>query len=210
MGHSVAVIGASGYAGGEVVRFVDEHDRLDLVYLGAHSRAGAVLAEVHPHLRSGDRPLGSSGVEHIPDVDLAFLALPHGASWEIGVRLAERGSKVVDLGSDFRLDTNRRYAEAYGSDHPLPDQLGAWRYGLPELFDVAGADRVAVPGCYPTAVLLAIVPLLRAGAVTGGPVVADCLSGVSGAGRVLRKDLLFGEIGEGVARVPGDQPPPPS
>jgi N-acetyl-gamma-glutamyl-phosphate reductase len=198
LGHTVAVLGASGYAGGEVVRFVDEHDGLDLVYLGAHSKAGGVLGEVHPHLTGGDRPLGPHDLDLIPDVDLAFLALPHGASWELGHRLVERGSKVVDLGSDYRLDTNDRYAAAYGSDHPLPDQLPKWAYGLPELFDLEGADRVASPGCYPTAVLLAIVPLVRAGLVEPGTVVADCLSGVSGAGRSLRDDLLFGSVAEGV------------
>jgi len=198
VGHSVAVLGASGYAGGEVVRFVDAHDGLDLVYLGAHSKAGGVLGEVHPHLAGGDRPLGPHDLGQIPDVDLAFLALPHGASWELGHQLAERGSKVVDLGSDYRLDTNDRYANAYGTDHPLPDQLSEWAYGLPELFDLTGAERVASPGCYPTAVLLAIVPLVRAGLVDAGTIVADCLSGVSGAGRSLRDDLLFGSVAEGV------------
>jgi N-acetyl-gamma-glutamyl-phosphate reductase len=194
----VAVLGASGYAGGEVVRFVDEHDGLDLVYLGAHSKAGCVLGEVHPHLTGGDRPLGSHDLDQIPDVDLAFLALPHGASWELGHRLAERGSKVVDLGSDYRLDTNDRYAGAYGMNHPLPEELGRWAYGLPELFDLEGESRVASPGCYPTAVLLSIVPLIRAGLVEQGTIVADCLSGVSGAGRSLRDDLLFGAVAEGV------------
>lgn len=198
MGHTVAVLGASGYAGGEVVRFVDSHDGLDLVYLGAHSKAGGVLGDVHPHLCGGDRPLSAHALDSIPDVDLAFLALPHGASWDIGHQLAERGSKVVDLGSDYRLDSNSRYAAAYGGDHPLPEQLPVWRYGLPELFDLTGADRVAAPGCYPTAVLLAIVPLVRAGLVEPGTIVADCLSGVSGAGRALKEDLLFGAVAEGV------------
>lgn len=181
-----------------MVRFVDAHEGLDLVYLGAHSKAGDALGDVHPHLANPHRPLGSHALADIPDVDLAFLALPHGASWELGHALAERGSKVVDLGSDYRLDTNDRYFSAYGGDHPLPDQLGAWRYGLPELFDLSGADRVASPGCYPTAVLLAIVPLIRAGLVDRGTIVADCLSGVSGAGRSLKEDLLFGNVAEGV------------
>jgi N-acetyl-gamma-glutamyl-phosphate reductase len=198
LGYSVAVLGASGYAGGEVVRFVDRHDRLDLVHLGAHSRAGGVLGDVHPQLANPHRPLAGLELASVPDVDVAFLALPHGASWEIGHALAERGVKVVDLGSDYRLDTNERYLAAYGTDHPLRDQLGAWRYGLPELFDLTGADRVAAPGCYPTAVLLAIVPLIRAGLVDEGTIVADCLSGVSGAGRKLDEGLLFGSVAEGV------------
>ena len=106
---------------------------------------------------------------------------------------------MVDLGSDFRLDTARqRYEEAYGSPHPLPSQLGQWRYGLPELFDLSGADRVASPGCYPTATLLAIAPLLKEGVIEPTGIVADCLSGVSGAGRSLKEELLFGEVAEGV------------
>lgn len=196
MGLSVAILGASGYAGGELVRLVDDHDGLDLVFLGAHTQAGGVLADVHPQLPGGDRRLEPN--DQVPDVDLVFLALPHGASAELGHRLAETGAKVVDLGSDFRFDTPDRYRAAYGSEHPLPDQLGRWRYGLPELIDLTGADRVASPGCYPTAVLLAITPLLAAGLIGPGPVVADCLSGVSGAGRGMSEELSFGAVDEGV------------
>lgn len=192
-------MGASGYAGGEVVRFIDDHPEFDLVHLGAHSKQGGLLSEVHPHLRAGERPLGSNELADIPDVDIAFLALPHGVSWKIGHELAARGTKVVDLGSDYRLDDNDRYLDAYGTDHPLPDELEAWVYGLPELFDVTGADRVAAPGCYPTAVLLASVPLYRAGVVGDGVIVADCLSGVSGAGRGVKEGLMYGAIDEGVA-----------
>ncbi|MEX2278967.1 MAG: N-acetyl-gamma-glutamyl-phosphate reductase, partial [Acidimicrobiia bacterium] len=195
---SVAVLGASGYAGGELVRMLDEHPAMDLVHLGAHSKAGALLSDVHPQLRDGDRVLGSN--RDLPDgVDLVFLALPHGASWEMGEALATAGIDVVDLGSDYRLDSDTRYRAAYGSPHPLPDRLGSWQYGLPELFDLAGAHTVASPGCYPTAVLLAITPLVRAGLVdVSVPIVADCLSGVSGAGRSLRENLLFGSVAEGV------------
>jgi N-acetyl-gamma-glutamyl-phosphate reductase len=199
MSLSVAVIGASGYAGGEVVRIIDNHPHFDLVYLGAHSKQGGVLSEVHPHLQGGDRPLNSNELADVPDVDVAFLALPHGVSWKIGHELAERGTKVIDLGSDYRLDSNERYLDAYGTDHPLPDQLGRWGYGLPELFDVAGSDRVAAPGCYPTAVLLASVPFARAGVLGTGVIVADCMSGASGAGRGVKESLMYGAIDEGVS-----------
>lgn len=196
---TAAVLGASGYAGGEVVRFLDDHPLFEAAYLGANTAAGRRLGEVHPHLAGSDRVLGSQDMEAIPEVDLAFLALPHGASWEIGRRLADRGMVVVDLGSDYRLDTDERYQAAYGSPHPLPGELGSWRYGLPELFDLTGARRIAAPGCYPTAVLLAFAPLLAAGLVAeGAVVVADCLSGVSGAGRGLQESLLFGSIDQGV------------
>lgn len=196
----VAVLGASGYAGGELVRLLDEHPVFQLVHLGAHSKQGARLAEVHPQLADGDRILGGNDAESVPsDTDLVFLALPHGASWKTGEELANAGMSVVDLGSDYRLDTDERYQAAYGEPHPLPDRLAEWRYGLPELFDLTGATRVASPGCYPTAVLLAIVPLLRAGVVDiSTPIVADCMSGVSGAGRSLKENLLFGSVAEGV------------
>lgn len=192
-----AVLGASGYAGGELVRILDQHPGFDLVHLGAHSHEGGVLGDVHPQLRGADRPLGVIGAGVGP-LDLAFLALPHGASAQLGHELREQGIKVVDLGSDYRLDSAERYAGAYGLAHPFPRELGQWRYGLPELFDVKDASAVASPGCYPTAVLLAIAPLVGAGAVASRGVVADCLSGVSGAGRSLSNEFLFGEIAEGV------------
>jgi N-acetyl-gamma-glutamyl-phosphate reductase len=198
MGIRTAVFGASGYAGGELVKLIDGHAGFDLVYLGAHSHAGGVLRDVHPQLPDGDRPLGPNDPAGSMGIDLAFLALPHGASAAIGPELSKSGVKVIDLGSDFRLDTTARYEEAYGSPHPLPSQLGQWRYGLPELFDLSGAERVASPGCYPTATLLAIAPLLRERVIEPTGIVADCLSGASGAGRALKEELLYGEVAEGV------------
>lgn len=197
--YTAAILGASGYAGGEVVRFLDDHPVFEPVHLGANTQAGRRLGEVNPHLGGPDRVFSSNDPDQVPDVDVAFLALPHGASWEIGHLLAERGTTVIDLGSDYRLDTDRRYEDAYGTPHPLAEQLGSWVYGLPELFDLEGAKRIAAPGCYPTAVLLAFAPLLAAGVVAPGhTVVADCLSGVSGAGRGLKESLLFGAIDQGV------------
>ncbi|CAN5272669.1 N-acetyl-gamma-glutamyl-phosphate reductase [soil metagenome] len=192
-----AVFGASGYAGGELVRILDEHPGFEIVHLGAHRHEGGVLADVHPQLRNGERPLGAVGLE-IGPIDIAFLALPHGASAALGYGLRQQGVKVVDLGSDYRFDTEERYAEAYGGNHPFPAELGQWRYGLPELFDVKDASAVASPGCYPTAVLLAIAPLIQAGAIANTGIVADCLSGVTGAGRSVAEEFLFGGVAEGV------------
>lgn len=191
-----AVFGASGYAGGELVRLLDSHDGFDLVHLGAHTHAGGLLGEVHPQLDRGDRPLGSN--ELVSDIDFAFLALPHGSSAMLGHQLRQQGTKVVDLGSDYRLDSPARYLEAYPSPHPFPGELADWRYGLPELFDVKEAAAVASPGCYPTAVLLAVGPLLAQGLIEPRGIVADCLSGVSGAGRALAEEFLFGEVADGV------------
>ena len=199
MALQVAIFGASGYAGGELIRLVDDHPELEIAYLGAHSRAGSQLGDVHPHLGGGRRELESIGAG-IPDgIDLAFLGLPHGSSWETARQLADAGVAVFDLGSDYRMDTPERYTAAYGSPHPLPDELSRWVYGLPELFGDAlpGARRVAVPGCYPTSALLGLVPLLSAGLIEG-PIVVDSMSGVTGAGRGLKAGLLYGAVDESV------------
>lgn len=199
MALQVAIFGASGYAGGELIRLVDDHPGLEVAYLGAHSRAGSQLREVHPHLGGGHRGLEPIGAG-VPDgTDLAFLGLPHGSSWETARRLADAGISVFDLGSDYRMDTPERYAAAYGSPHPLPDELSRWVYGLPELFGDAlpGAGRVAVPGCYPTSALLGLAPLLASGLIEG-PIVVDSMSGVTGAGRGLKAGLLYGAVDESV------------
>ena len=200
MSHAVAIFGSSGYAGGELIRLIDGHPDLEIAYLGAHTAAGKDLGSVHPHLRGGDRVLHLNDPSAAPEVDLAFLALPHGASAEPAMDLLDRGIVVVDIGSDFRLDTPERYVAAYESDHPYPDELGRWVYGLPELFrrDVAGADRVAVPGCYPTSAILPLAPVIAAGLVDPTGIIVDSMSGVSGAGRAVHADLHFGAIDESV------------
>jgi len=199
MPDTVAIFGSSGYAGGELIRLLDGHPDLEIAYLGAHTAAGEDLGSVHPHLRDGDRVLRSNDPS-APDVDLAFLALPHGASAEPAMALLDRGIAVVDIGSDFRLDTPERYRAAYDSDHPYPDELGRWVYGLPELFrrDIAGADRAAVPGCYPTSAILPLAPVLAAGLVDPTGIIVDSMSGVSGAGRGVHADLHFGAVDESV------------
>jgi N-acetyl-gamma-glutamyl-phosphate reductase len=196
MGHRVAVVGASGYAGGELVRLLDDHPAFDVVYLGANSRAGLELGEVHPHLSGGGRVLGPVDPGSVPLVDFAFLALPHGASALPAAALLDRGVRVVDLGSDYRLDAPDRYHTAYGEAHPLPDRLAEWPYGLPELFGDALADAagVAAPGCYPTAAVLGLAPLVAAGLIRPTGIVVDAVSGVSGAGRSLREGLQFGAV----------------
>jgi N-acetyl-gamma-glutamyl-phosphate reductase len=198
MGHRIAIFGASGYAGGELVRLVDGHPAFDLMYLGAHSSAGRRLADVHPHLAHGDRILEGNDPSAVGGIDLAFLALPHGESAIPAMALLERGVRVVDLGSDFRLDTPERYTAAYGAAHPYPEQLGEWTYGLPELFgaEIRGARKVAAPGCFPTSAVLALAPLVRAGLVSA-PIVVNSLSGASGAGRAPKPHLTFGAIDEG-------------
>ena len=196
----IGIAGVSGYVGGELVRLVDGHPRLELAYLAAHSRAGQALGSVHPHLAGSDRVLQPFDVEAMSDLDLVFLALPHGKSTLPAISLTERGLRVVDVGSDFRLDTPARYVEAYAADHEDPSELGQWAYGLPELFrdSIDRASKVAVPGCYPTSVAIALGPLLAAGAIEPTGLVVSSLSGVSGAGRALLPELLFGALAESV------------
>lgn len=197
---SVGVIGASGYAGGEVVRLLDAHPELTLDVIAGHTSAGTNLEEVHPQLTGGDRVLASHETALQADVDLMFLALPHGTSAVPAMALLDRGVKVVDLGSDFRLSDLDRYESAYGPGHPYPDQLGRWPYGLPEMGrgEISKSDRVAVPGCYPIGAILAMSPLVAAGLIDPTGIVVDALSGVSGAGRGAKADLTFGAVDEGV------------
>lgn len=194
----VAVLGASGYAGGELVRLIDGHPEMELVYIGAHSKAGQHLGMVHPNLGGGDRILGTLNPSDVPDVDVVFFALPHGASATPALELLDRGALLVDLGSDFRIADPQRYTAAYGAEHPAPEQLGQWVYGLPELNrkQLPGANRIAVPGCYPTSALLALGPLVAQGLVDTKGIIVDALSGVSGAGRSVKADLQFGAISD--------------
>lgn len=200
MSVTAAVVGASGYAGGELIRILDAHPGFDLGPLSAHSRSGESLGDVHPNLSGGERVLVPFDADAFANVDVVFLALPHGASAGPAMDLVDRSVTVVDLGSDFRLNSNAAYRNAYGDDHGFPEQLGRWAYGLPELFgdSIAVSDRVAVPGCYPTSAVLAIAPLMGAGLVESGGIVVDSLSGVTGAGRSTSAATSFGAIDESV------------
>ncbi len=201
MGHLVGIFGASGYAGGELIRLVDGHPHLEAAVLAGKSSVGASLGEIHPQLSGRERKLVALDAAAAEGLDLVFLALPHGASAQLGMDLIDLGLAVADLGSDFRFQSATRYTEAYGQDHGYPDQLGHWVYGIPELFrdSIRGVDRVAVPGCYPTSAILALGPLLGAGLIESSPIVVDAMSGVSGAGRSAKPHLTFGAVDEGVS-----------
>lgn len=192
MGIRVAVAGASGYAGGELLRLIAGHPELDLVAATAHSQAGAPVAAVHPHLVGLDLTFAGTDAASFADADLVFLALPHGESAAIAATLPA-GVKVVDLGADHRLRDAAAWVRYYGGRH-----AGAWTYGLPELpgqrDQIAAADRVAATGCYAVAITLAIAPLIAAGAVDPADVVAVAASGTSGAGRSAKTHLLASEV----------------
>lgn len=193
MGLRVAVAGASGYAGGELLRLVSGHPDLQLATATAHGSAGAVLGSVHPHLVPyADRVLEPTSPELLADADLVFLALPHGASAALAARLP-RSVRVVDLGADHRLVDPVDWAAAYGGPH-----AGHWAYGLPELpgarETLRGASRVAGPGCHATAAALGMAPLLAAELIQPADVVVVSVTGVSGAGRAGSAQLLGAEL----------------
>jgi N-acetyl-gamma-glutamyl-phosphate reductase len=211
----VAVLGASGYAGGELVRLLAGHDRFEVVYLGGRSTAGKTLADAHPHLAglpiAGEVLQDGEPGDVAAAADVVFTALPHGASAAIVPDLRAAGRTVVDLAGDFRLPAEA-YPEWYGFVHPAPTLLGEAVYGLPELFGgaVAGAGLVANPGCYPTPVILGLAPLLAAGLVELGPIRVDGKTGLSGAGRAAVESSLFAATEDSVRpyRLPRHQHTP--
>ena len=193
MGYRVAVAGASGYAGGEVLRLVSAHPGLEITAVTAHGNVGQPVGEVHPNLRSlvGLRFTGTTP-DTLGDADLVFLALPHGASSTLAAAL-DPAQKIVDLGSDHRLVDAAAHERYYGGDFHAP-----WTYGLPELpgrrSEIASATRVANTGCHAVAVILAAAPLVAAGLASPADVVVTSASGTSGAGRAALSHLLGSEV----------------
>lgn len=193
MGIRVAVAGASGYAGGELLRLLAGHPDLEVGPVTAHARAGERLGHVHPQLVTlADRVLAPTTPEALGSADLVLLALPHGESGPLAAVLPA-GLPVVDLGADHRLTDPEAWAAAYGGEH-----AGSWTYGLPELPGqreaIAASRRVAVTGCYAVAITLALAPLVAAGLVEPDDVVAVAASGTSGAGRGSKAHLLGSEV----------------
>ena len=196
MAERVAVLGAAGYAGAVASSLLHRHPHFELVHVTARSDAGTRLDAVHPRTRV-PLALEEYDVERHSQVDAAVVAYPHGAAAPVVAELRSRGVRVVDLSADFRLHDRAVYEDWYGA-HGAPDLIGDAVYGLPELHrdEIAGAGLVANPGCYPTAAILALAPLARAGLL--GDVVIDAKSGVSGAGREPTHDKHFVSVDETV------------
>jgi N-acetyl-gamma-glutamyl-phosphate reductase len=195
----VGIVGATGYVGAELIRILSRHPNVDIVGLAGRDRHDEPIGGHHPHLASTDL----SVTTQLPEVDAAFLALPHGAAVDLVPDLIAAGTAVIDLGPDFRLRDPDDYPRWYGFEHPRPDLLERAVYGLPELHrdelrGLVDAEVAIVgsPGCYPTATLLALAPLARAGLI--GDLVVDAKSGVSGAGRDPKPEMMFGEVDESV------------
>ena len=211
MTFSVAIAGASGYAGGEVLRLLAGHPEFEVTTVTAHSNSGALLGEVHPHLRDfAHMRLVETTADNLAGHDVVFLALPHGASGAIAAQLPE-DVLVIDCGADHRLESKADWAAFYGGEY-----AGAWAYGIPELLvstgstDVAGiatatqpakqrdalagAKRIAAPGCNASAVSLALAPGIAAGIIEPTDIVSVLAVGPSGAGKAARVDLLGSEL----------------
>jgi N-acetyl-gamma-glutamyl-phosphate reductase len=196
----VAVVGASGYAGGETLRLLSEHPGVEVATVTAHSSAGKRLSEVAPHIDLGHDPvLQETGVQTLRGHDVVVLALPHGQSGTIAasLRAEDPDVLVLDLGADHRLESAQEWSDYYGSEHS-----GTWTYGMPELpladgtrqrEQLVGAREIAVPGCNATAVTLALAPLVRAEVIDPAHLSAVLPVGYSGAGRSAKQHLLFSE-----------------
>ncbi len=196
-----AVLGASGYTGADLIRLAARHPNIQITALIAKGHAGQPLAQVFPHLASLDLPkLLTSDEVDWSTVDMAFCGLPHGTAHSEIKKLPER-VKVVDMSADFRLRDLGTYTEWYGGEHGAPELIEGAVYGLTEHYrdEIKSARLVACPGCYPTAVLLALLPLLKAKLIAGEDIIIDAKSGVSGAGRSLKQNILFAEAGEGLS-----------
>jgi len=199
MSLSVAVAGASGYAGGELLRLLSQHPDLEVTTVTAFQNAGQPLVAVQPHLRSfAHLTLRETTAEVLSGADVVFLALPHGASGALTAQLPD-DVLVIDCGADHRLTDPAAWAEFYGGDY-----FGAWNYGLPELItgpngerqreQLLGATRIAVPGCNVTAITLGLAPGIAAGIVEPHDLVSVLAVGTSGAGKSLKTELLASEV----------------
>jgi N-acetyl-gamma-glutamyl-phosphate reductase len=200
-----AIVGASGYTGMELLRLLLVHPGVELVAATSRQEAGRAIGEVFPRFR------GAAGAELtfiVPEAEaiaatgaeVAFLALPHGVAAEIARDLLDRGLRVIDLSADFRLSDAAVYREFYHHEHPAPELLAEAVYGLPEVRaeEIRAARLVASPGCYPTSIILPLLPLLRDGLIDPESIVAISMSGVSGAGKKADLALLFCECNESV------------
>ena len=199
----VAIIGASGYSGEELVRLLARHPNVDLAAVTSRSLAGTYVADCMPGLRHlvGDLSFVASEPTAIAadeSLSVVFLALPHGVASEYAEPLYEAGKTVIDLSADFRLSSKETYRQYYGGDHPAPHLLSAAPYVLPELAksDWKSAPLIACPGCYPTSVQIPLVPLLEAGLVAHESIIINSYSGVSGAGRKVAEDFIYCERNE--------------
>ena len=196
----VGIVGGTGYTGAELLRLLARHPGARVRQLTSRQEAGTRADAMFPQLRGlcGDLEFSAPDVDALAACQAVFFATPHGAAMQLAPRLLERGVKVLDLSADFRLKDPATFKQWYRLDHAAPQLLGEAVYGLPEAnrAELVGARLVAVPGCYPTAVQLGLLPLVENQFALTSSLIADCKSGVSGAGRELKSTSLFAEAAE--------------
>jgi N-acetyl-gamma-glutamyl-phosphate reductase len=199
----VAVLGASGYTGEELVRLLLRHPHAELVAVTSRQYVGKTVAEIFPRTAPYSVAKSLQFTEASPEkiaqlAEIVFLALPHGVAVEFAGPLLQAGARVIDLSADFRIKDAATYREFYGHEHADPGLLADAVYGLPEIYGekISSAQLVACPGCYPTSILLPLIPLLCEKLIEPGEIIANSLSGVSGAGRKAEIDYLFVECNE--------------
>lgn len=200
---NVGVIGSTGYAGQQLVWLLSNHKKVNISFLASHSYSDNIYSSVYKNYRGfiQDKCINIHEVhEYLSSVDIVFIALPHGKSMDITKKLLSKGVKVIDLGADFRLKDLEKYEQWYELSHKHKDLLTESIYGLPELYkeSIRNAKIVANPGCYPTASILALAPLIKNNLIDISTLVIDAKSGVSGAGRSLNLGTLFCECNESV------------
>ncbi len=191
---NVGIYGATGYSGLELARLLSNHPYAHLSFVTSETSAGQSLRQSYP--LAPDLPLVTSADAPLDEVQTVFLCLPHTKSAPLAAKALKMGVKVIDLSADLRLDDTAVYEKWYHAAHPTPDLLPI-PYGLPELNrkNLIGAKCIAGPGCYATSVLLAAAPLVRSGQlIPGAPLIVDAKSGVSGAGRTPKQNILFAEV----------------
>ena len=201
----VAIVGASGYSGEELVKLLLSHPEAELTAVTSRQYAGQTVGQVFPRFANHPRAKALRFSEPKAELlakaaQVVFLALPHGVAAEFARPLLQLGAQVIDLSADFRLKSATVYKEFYAHDHPAPELLAQSVYGLPEIYrsEIKKSSLIASPGCYPTSILLPVIPLLKSGLVKPTGIIADSLSGVSGAGRKAELDYLFVECNESV------------
>ncbi len=196
----VGIVGASGFTGAELLRLLADHPNMEVVAATGDTQAGSKVRDLYPSLAAayGDVAYQAYDAADFEGLDAVFLGLPHMASQPVVADLFKRVGCILDLGSDFRLKDPSLYPQWYGAEHSMPELLDEFVYGLPELHreEMAGAQGVAVPGCYPTTASLALLPFAQAGEIETSGVIVDAASGVSGAGRAAKPTTTFSTVDE--------------
>ncbi|MBD2615496.1 MAG: N-acetyl-gamma-glutamyl-phosphate reductase [Nostoc sp. ZfuVER08] len=199
----VGIVGASGYGGVQLVRLLMDHPEVELVYLGGENSIGRSLGDLYPHLaHTANLPIEAVELETIAHrCEVVFLSLPDGLAWQIAPTLLEKGCKVLDLSADYRFSDLATYTNWYGVERSDRSTAVTAVYGLPELYRdrIAEAQLIGCPGCYPTASLLALSPLLKQGLIVPETAIIDAKSGTSGSGRQAKTNLLLAEADNSIA-----------